>query len=83
MRNGPPKKGVDRSYLIEALRQTPTERFLEAIAAGLDGPAAEGKDLKVNLVLTDRKESYVLWIENAVLHQRSPSPMRAPTPRSR
>jgi alkyl sulfatase BDS1-like metallo-beta-lactamase superfamily hydrolase len=40
------------------------------MAAGLDGPAAEGKDLKINLVLTDTKESYVLWIENAVLHHR-------------
>jgi alkyl sulfatase BDS1-like metallo-beta-lactamase superfamily hydrolase len=68
LRNGPPKKGIDRSYFIEALQQTPIERFLEAMAAGLDGPAAEGKDLKVNLVLTDLKESYVLWIENAVLH---------------
>jgi alkyl sulfatase BDS1-like metallo-beta-lactamase superfamily hydrolase len=29
------------------------ERFLEAMAAGLNGPDAEGKDLKVNLVLTD------------------------------
>jgi alkyl sulfatase BDS1-like metallo-beta-lactamase superfamily hydrolase len=38
------------------------------MAAGLDGPAAEGRDLKVNLVLFDKKESYVLWIENAVLH---------------
>ena len=74
LRNGPPKKGVDRSFFIEALRETPVERFLEAMAAGLDGPAAEGKDLKVNLVLTDIKESYVLWIENAVLHFRKASP---------
>ena len=70
LRNGPPKKGVDRSFLIDMLSQTPVERFLEAMAAGLDGPAAEGKDLKINLVLTDSKESFVLWIENAVLHHK-------------
>ena len=70
LRNGPPKKGVDRSFLIDALRQTPTERFLEAMSAGLDGVAAEGKDLRINLVLTDTKESYVMWIENAVLHHK-------------
>jgi alkyl sulfatase BDS1-like metallo-beta-lactamase superfamily hydrolase len=70
LRNGPPKKGVDRSALIDMLMQTPVERFLEAMAAGLNGPAAEGKDLKINLVLTDIKESYLLWIENAVLHHR-------------
>ena len=75
LRNGPPKKGVDRSFLIDMLAQTPIERFLEAMAAGLDGPAAEGKDLKVNLVLTDTKESFVLWIENAVLHYKKAPPV--------
>jgi alkyl sulfatase BDS1-like metallo-beta-lactamase superfamily hydrolase len=71
LRQGPPTKGIDKSFLIEALMQTPIERFLEAMAGGLNGPDAEGKDLKVNLVLTDTKESYVLWIENAVLHFKS------------
>ncbi|MFZ6693023.1 alkyl sulfatase C-terminal domain-containing protein [Undibacterium sp. SXout20W] len=56
------------------LQQTPIERFLEAMAAGLDGPAAEGKNLKINLVLTDTHESYVLWIENAVLHHQKIAP---------
>ena len=71
LRQGPPSQGLDKSYWVEALVHTPMERFLEAMAGGLDGPAAEGKDLKVNLVLTDTKESYVLWIENAVLHFKS------------
>lgn len=74
LRDGPPKKGVDRSFLIDMLMETPVERFFEAMAAGLDGPAAEGKDLKINLVLSDKKESYVLWIENAVLHFRKSAP---------
>jgi alkyl sulfatase BDS1-like metallo-beta-lactamase superfamily hydrolase len=74
LRNGPPKKGVDRASFVEMLAQTPIERFLEAMAAGLDGPAAEGKDLKVNLVLSDTKESFVLWIENAVLHFKKSEP---------
>ena len=74
LRNGPPKKGIDRSYFLEMLAQTPVERFLEAMAAGLDGPAAEGKNLKVNLVLSDTKETFVLWIENAVLHWKKADP---------
>ena len=74
LREGPPQKGIDRSFLIDMLQQTPIERFLEAMAAGLDGPAADGKNLKVNLVLTDIKESYVLWIENAVLHFKKAAP---------
>ena len=74
LRNGPPKKGVDRSVFVELLAQTPVERFLEAMAAGLDGPAADGKNLKINLVLSDTKESFVLWIENAVLHWKKAAP---------
>ncbi|WP_192564576.1 alkyl/aryl-sulfatase [Pseudomonas gozinkensis] len=70
LRNGPPVKGVKRSDLIELMKQTPTERFLEAMAASLDGPAADGKSWTFNLVLTDTNESFVLWIENAVLHYR-------------
>jgi alkyl sulfatase BDS1-like metallo-beta-lactamase superfamily hydrolase len=74
LRGGPPAKGIDKSVIIELLKQTPVERFLEAMAGGLDGPAAEGKDLKINLVLTDLKQSYVLWIENSVLHHRAGAP---------
>lgn len=74
LRNGAPKQGVDRAKLLGMLAQTPVVRLFEAMAASLDGPAAEGKDLKVNLVLTDLKESYVLWIENAVLHHRKAPP---------
>lgn len=70
LRNGPPKQGISRAAFIEMLAQTPVERFLEAMAAGLDGPAADGKNLKINLLLTDTKESFVLWIENAVLHYK-------------
>lgn len=74
LRGGAPKQGVNRAAFLDMLAQTPIERFLEAMAAGLNGPAAEGKDFKINLVLTDTKESYVLWIENAVLHHRRAEP---------
>ena len=68
LRNGPPAKGMSKAAAIDLLLQTPMERFLEAMAASLDGPAAEGKNYRINLVLSDQKESYALWIDNAVLH---------------
>lgn len=74
LRGGAPKQGINRAAFVDMLSQTPVERFLEAMAAGLNGPAAEGKNFKINLVLTDTKESYVLWIENAVLHHRRAEP---------
>jgi len=74
LREGPPAKGISKANMLDMLGQVPTERFLEAMAGGLNGPDAEGKSFKINLVLTDTKEQYVLWIENAVLHFRSGAP---------
>ncbi|MDR3467853.1 MAG: alkyl sulfatase dimerization domain-containing protein [Xanthobacteraceae bacterium] len=74
LRDGPPKAGIDRAALVDLLAQTPIERFLEAMAASLNGPSADGKALKINLVLSDTRESFVLWIENAVLHFRKAAP---------
>lgn len=68
LRKGPPAKGMSKAGAIDLLLQTPMERFLEAMAASLDGPAAEGKNYRINIVLTDQKESYALWLDNAVLH---------------
>jgi alkyl sulfatase BDS1-like metallo-beta-lactamase superfamily hydrolase len=81
LRNGPPKKGIDRSAVIEMLYHTPIERFLEAMAAALDGPAAEGKNLKVNLVLTDSGEILrAVDRERRAAPQARRRPRRAPTP---
>jgi alkyl sulfatase BDS1-like metallo-beta-lactamase superfamily hydrolase len=74
LRNGPPAKGLNRAILLDMLAWTPTERFLDAMAAALNGPDAEGKQFKINLVITDAGESHVLWIENAVLHHRRAPP---------
>jgi alkyl sulfatase BDS1-like metallo-beta-lactamase superfamily hydrolase len=74
LRNGTPKKGVDKAALLDMLKLTPPERFLDAMAASLDAAAAEDKDLKINLVFSDLNQSHVLWIENAVLHHRKGVP---------
>jgi alkyl sulfatase BDS1-like metallo-beta-lactamase superfamily hydrolase len=74
LRLGPPERGVTRDILLDMLQHAPVERFLEAMAAALDGPAAAGQDLRINLVFRDRETSYVLWIENAVLHHREAPP---------
>ena len=75
LRNGSPKKGMDRSYAIDMLRQTPVDHFLDAMAACLNGPDAEDINLKINLVISDTRESFVLWIENAVLHHKKAPPV--------
>ena len=74
LRNGAPETGTAKTLLLDLFERAPIERFLEAMAASLDGPAAAGLDLKVNLVFSDLGTSYVLWIENAVLHFRKAAP---------
>jgi alkyl sulfatase BDS1-like metallo-beta-lactamase superfamily hydrolase len=74
LRNGPPKKGIDENYVIDMLMQTPIEYSLDAMAAALNGPDAEGRDLRINLIISDIGESHVLWIENAVLHHKRAAP---------
>ena len=75
LRNGPPKQGISLATFVEMLEHTPTERFLERMAASIDGTkAADAGGLKINLVFSDRPESYVLAIENGVLHHRAAPP---------
>ena len=74
LRQGPPKEGASKALVVDMLMQTPIERFLEAMAASLIGPEAEGKDLRIDLVFSDLDESYRLAIENAVLHWRRAKP---------
>ena len=68
LRQGTPEKGMPREAMIDMLTQTPIERFLEAMAASLNAPKAEGKKLKINLVFSDTQQSFVLSLDNSVLH---------------
>jgi alkyl sulfatase BDS1-like metallo-beta-lactamase superfamily hydrolase len=74
LRTGPPDKGISLATLADMLQYTPTERFLERMAASLDGTKAADSNLKINLVFSDRDESYVLAIQNGVLHHRKAPP---------
>ncbi len=74
LREGPPEKGMSRESLLEMLNQTPIERFLEAMAASLNATKAEGKKLKINLVFSDTKQTFVLRIDNSVMHHAQKSP---------
>jgi alkyl sulfatase BDS1-like metallo-beta-lactamase superfamily hydrolase len=74
LRTGKTGDGPEVALSVGMLGLAPVERYLDAMAAGLNGPKADGVDLKLNLVFPDMRESYVLWIENAVLHHRKSAP---------
>jgi alkyl sulfatase BDS1-like metallo-beta-lactamase superfamily hydrolase len=65
----------------DLLLQLPLDVFFASLSARLVGPRAEGKDTKINMVFTDLGESWVLWLENAVLHaaRRDADPAAAAT----
>ncbi len=76
LRQGPPDKGITLDILLDMLHYTPIERFLERMAASLDGAKAADTKLTINLSFSDLKENYVLQVENAVLHFRKAPPAR-------
>ena len=74
LREGGYSEGFKRTAFLDMLKHTPTERFLEGMAAALNSDKAEGEDIQINLVFSDTQESYVLRINNSVLHHRAGKP---------
>lgn len=73
LREGSSTQTLQRKQLLNMLTHTPTERFLEAMAAALNSEKAEGEDIKINLNFSDNGENFVLHIQNGVLrHRKAP-----------
>lgn len=70
LRHGLPEQPFSPAMMLDMLRHTDTREFLASMATRLDAEAAEGKNLRVVLNFTDSGERYLLWLENAVLHNR-------------
>ncbi|MCB1634981.1 MAG: SCP2 sterol-binding domain-containing protein, partial [Xanthomonadales bacterium] len=75
LRHGGPAQGISLATMLDMLQHTPIERFLERMAASIDGPAAADLALTINLVFSDLDQSYVLRIENGVLHHQAGPPV--------
>ncbi len=74
LRQGVQGPGVDPASVAGLLRHLPPDLFFASMAARLNGPEADGKRMTLNFVFTDLDESYVLTLENAVLHHRRAEP---------
>ncbi len=74
LRHGIPEIGFSVASATDMLRQVPIARFLDLVAASINGEEADGKYLLINFVFPDRNESHVLEVENAVLHHRQQPP---------
>jgi alkyl sulfatase BDS1-like metallo-beta-lactamase superfamily hydrolase len=69
-----PDQAFGLAAAADLLRHTPMERFLEAIAARVKSEDADDRQMKLNFVFPDIGESYVLTLENAVLHHHRGDP---------
>ncbi len=67
LRHGGPAKGIDLAAAMDMIKHAPLERFLDAMAARLNAPMAEGKEMIVNLIFTDLDTTFVLELKNSVL----------------
>ncbi|MEE4216839.1 MAG: alkyl sulfatase dimerization domain-containing protein [Xanthomonadales bacterium] len=70
LRHGAPERGIDVALMQDILYRTPPEKFFDSLAVRLNGPEAEGEEIRVKLVFTDLQQSYLLEISNAVLRHR-------------
>ncbi len=74
LRHGVSGSALNLAAAADLLREVPPVQFLVSMAARLNGPAADGQTTTVNFVFTDVGESFVLTLENAVLHHRRTEP---------
>jgi len=74
LRRGAPKAGLSIANAGDLIDKTPVDQFFELMAVMLNGPKADGKNYTLNIEFTDLGKTYVLQLENAVLHQHEGSP---------
>jgi len=74
LRHGAPDNGLDMDKAYELIKRTPPSKFFDSMAVRLDGPAAAGKAMLLNILFTDIGENYVLTLKNAVLRHKASRP---------
>ena len=70
LRHGAPTGEGRMAGAMSMLKHIPLSKFFDSMCARLNGPEADGKELAVNITFTDKQETYVLKVENAVLHHK-------------
>ena len=59
-----PPKTISKS-IINAI---PSDMLFDYLAVRLNGPAADGKQIRIGIVFPDIKEEHILFLKNSVLH---------------
>jgi len=70
LRNGVPQGGGMKTASPDMIRAMSPEMLFDYLAVRLNGPAAAGKDISLNLNFTDLDKHYNLRVQNGVLNYR-------------
>lgn len=70
LRHGAPETGISPAVMKEVLMKTPVDKFFDSMSVRLIAEKAEGVDLSVKITFTDLNESYLLSVNNSVLHHK-------------
>ncbi|MBW4934115.1 alkyl/aryl-sulfatase [Marinobacter sp. F4206] len=70
LRHGSPEEGIKPAMMREILLNTPVSLFFDSMAVRLNADDAEGEAMTIKVTFTDLQESYLLTLENSVLHNR-------------
>jgi alkyl sulfatase BDS1-like metallo-beta-lactamase superfamily hydrolase len=70
LRHGSAAEGIDPAVMKEVLMETPVANFFDSMSVRLIGEKADGKSLSVKITFTDLKESYLLTVNNSVMHHK-------------
>ncbi|WP_404363246.1 alkyl/aryl-sulfatase [Marinobacter sp.] len=71
LRHGAPEEGLKPAMMREVLLNTPVSLFFDSMAVRLKAEDAEGESMTVKITFTDLQESYLLTLQNSVLHHRT------------
>lgn len=73
LRHGAPEEGIKPAMMREVLLNTPAALFFDSMAVRLNADDAEGETTTIKITFTDLRESYLLTLQNSVLHNRRTS----------
>lgn len=65
---GVPNKGIDLAAMEDILKNTPVTKFFESMSVRLNSEKAKDESFNIILNFTDINESYLLKLNNSVLH---------------
>ncbi|WP_274903360.1 alkyl/aryl-sulfatase [Psychrobacter sp. DAB_AL62B] len=70
LREGTPDTSAEMGAMKDLFLQTPVSNFFDTLSVRLKSEEATTVNATIKIHFTDLNESYLLWVENSVLHYR-------------